>query len=419
MKRVSSFSTIFVTSLLFLGALTVADAQRRRSPRSRNPPIAQSQLTGTYRLNPSNSDDPQDIASRATENLSSDIQQSEVDRLISRLQAPEILVIERHGTSLSIGSSIAPQLTLVADGREHQEQLSNGRMIRTTASFIGNRFEVNVTGNSGNNFHVVFTPVNNGRSLSVTRSIDSEQIQTPITAQSSYDRSSDIAQWNQTGQGNLAGNPAGYQNGYNGRNGNSPYGQTDNGQNNNRDYVQNNDRNFVIPNNTTLEATLNESLSSNATQQNDRFTLTVNSPNQYQGAVIEGHVSSIDQSGRLTGRSRMTMSFDQIRLSNGRNYPFAGYLTTVHSANGNALQVDNEGTVQGGSQTTRTEERAAIGTGIGAIIGAIAGGGKGAVIGALVGAGGGAGSVYAQGRENLDLQAGARMRIQATGPVNR
>jgi hypothetical protein len=84
----------------------------------------------------------------------------------------------------------------------------------------------------------------------------------------------------------------------------------------------------------------------------------------------------------------------------------------VRSANGNVLKVDNEGTIQSGSQTTRTEERAAIGTDIGAIIEGIAGGGKGAVIGALPGAGGGAGSVYAQGSENLELAAGTQMRVQ-------
>ena len=93
-----------------------------------------------------------------------------------------MLVIDRHGNSLTIGSSIAPQLTLVADGQEHQEQLSNGRTIRTTSSLFGDRFEVNVTGSSGNNFHLVLTPVNSGRGLNVTRSIDSERIQTPITA---------------------------------------------------------------------------------------------------------------------------------------------------------------------------------------------------------------------------------------------
>lgn len=66
---------------------------------------------------------------------------------------------------------------------------------------------------------------------------------------------------------------------------------------------------------------------------------------------------------------------------------------------------------------TRTVERAAIGTAVGALIGAIAGGGKGAAVGAIVGAGGGAGSVYAQGREDLELSPGTEFTIRATGPT--
>lgn len=418
MRNFRSMMPVLVTVALLLCSFTVADAQRRR--RSRRPaPSIYSQLTGTYRLNTAQSDNPQDIATRAAQDLPSDAQQSEVDRLTSRLRAPDVLVIERRGNSLTIGSSLARQITMVADGREHLEQLGDGRTIRTTASFIGQRLEVHVTGNSGTNFDVTFTPVNNGNSLTVTRSIDSQQIQRPITARSYYDRTSTVAQWNLTNQG--SSNTA-YNNGYYNRNGS--YNGT--GNQNNGDYSRNrndsynrNNGNFVIPNGTTLVTTLNEPLTSNTTQQNDRFTLTVNSPAQYQGDVIEGHVSRIDQSGKLTGRTKMSLSFDQIRLASGGTYPFAGYLTSVRTSDGQTLRVDNEGTVQGGNQTTKTEERAAIGTGIGAIIGAIAGGGKGAVIGAVLGAGGGAGSVYIQGRNNLNLNPGTQVTVQSTGPTYR
>jgi outer membrane lipoprotein SlyB len=71
------------------------------------------------------------------------------------------------------------------------------------------------------------------------------------------------------------------------------------------------------------------------------------------------------------------------------------------------------------NQTTQTEQRAAIGTAVGAIIGAIAGGGKGAAIGAILGAGAGAGSVYAQGRNDLDLDRGSQLIIRAGAPSYR
>ena len=80
--------------------------------------------------------------------------------------------------------------------------------------------------------------------------------------------------------------------------------------------------------------------------------------------------------------------------------------------------VDTEGTVRDSSQTKQTETRAAIGTAVGAIIGAIAGGGKGAAIGAIIGAGGGAGSVYVQGRNDLELGRGTELTIRAGAPLD-
>jgi hypothetical protein len=112
----------------------------------------------------------------------------------------------------------------------------------------------------------------------------------------------------------------------------------------------------------------------------------------------------------------MTLNFDTIRLRNGRSYSFAGILESVTNAQGDTVKVDNEGSIRDDNQTTKTAERAAIGTAVGAIIGAIAGGGKGAAIGAIVGAGGGAGSVYVQGRDDLELTRGTQLFIRATGP---
>ncbi len=58
--------------------------------------------------------------------------------------------------------------------------------------------------------------------------------------------------------------------------------------------------------------------------------------------------------------------------------------------------------------------RTGIGAAIGAVIGAVAGGGKGAAIGAAVGAGVGAGSVFIQGRNDLDLMNGTEFTIRVS-----
>jgi len=144
--------------------------------------------------------------------------------------------------------------------------------------------------------------------------------------------------------------------------------------------------------------------------------MTVRQPTQYEDAVIEGTVGNVDEGGRLRGRSEMSLTFDTIRLRNGQTYRFAGILESVRTLNGDAIKVDNEGSAQGANQTTQTIQRAGVATTVGAIIGAIAGGGKGAAIGAIIGAAGGAGSVFIQGKDNLELPTGTELTIRSSGP---
>jgi hypothetical protein len=165
-----------------------------------------------------------------------------------------------------------------------------------------------------------------------------------------------------------------------------------------------------------MVAVLNNDLTTQSVREGDRFTMTVRSPGQYEGATIEGSILSIDRGGRITGRSELTMDFDTIRLRDGRSYRFAGILESVRTADGDTVNIDNEGAVRESDQTNKTVTRTAIGTAVGAIIGAIAGGGKGAAIGAVIGAGAGAGSVYVQGRNDLELNAGTEVTLRATGP---
>ena len=141
--------------------------------------------------------------------------------------------------------------------------------------------------------------------------------------------------------------------------------------------------NFVVPNGTVVVGVLDDSLSTQTASVGDRFTLRVNQPIEFEDAIIEGHVADLQRSGRVTGRSVMTLDFDSIRLRDGRSYRFAGIVDGVRTSNGETVRVDNEGVVRDDSQTRKTEERAAIGTAIGALIGAIAGGGRGAAIGAI------------------------------------
>ena len=74
-------------------------------------------LTGTFRLDSSRSDNPWDKAQRATQNLPTDERQAVADQILARLESPQMLMIERRGTTMTIASSLAPQSTFEEIGR--------------------------------------------------------------------------------------------------------------------------------------------------------------------------------------------------------------------------------------------------------------------------------------------------------------
>ena len=307
------------------------------------------------------------------------------DQLTRRLASPDEIAIDRRGQSITIASSRAPQIVFEADGSERIESTADGRTIRARATLSGDQLSVSTTGDRANQFTVTFIPLDNGQRLRVTRGVYIQGLNRAVEVQSVYDKTSDVARFDiYRGQG-------------------SPSNDS------NSDFIVN-DREMII-------GELNDLLSTATAHAGDRFTITVRDPARFAGATIEGQVTNVKRSGRLTGRAEMTLNFDTIRLRDGRTYRFAGVLESVQAPGGDVVQVDNEGSVRDDSQTSKTAERTAIGTAVGAIIGAIAGGGKGAAIGAIIGAGGGAGSVYVQGKDDLELARGTEIRIRASAPA--
>jgi len=349
-------------------------------------------LTGTFQLDSTQSDDARRQAEIAARTVPYSRRQQVIDNLMRRLEAPDQIAIERRGRTVTIASTRAPQITFEADGVQRTETMPSGRTVRTMATLNGNQLTVSTTGDRGNDFNVTFDPADYGRRLYVTRRISDINMTQPVTVRSVYTRTSDVAQFD-------IYNGSQYPN-------DTAYGTTANGS-------------FIIPDNTVLVATLDNDLSTRNTREGDRFTMTVRDPSQYAGAIIEGTVGRINRSGRISGRSEMSLNLDTIRLRDGSSYRFGGIIESVRTTNGEQASVDTEGTVQEGgtSRGQTTAERAAIGTAVGAIIGAIAGGGKGAAIGAILGAGGGAGSVYVQGSNDLDLTSGTELTVRASAPV--
>jgi hypothetical protein len=168
----------------------------------------------------------------------------------------------------------------------------------------------------------------------------------------------------------------------------------------------------IVPVGTNLKVRLEDSLSSKESRVGDRFTATVLDPVRFNEATITGHISSIQKSGKVKGRTSMNLAFDSIRLSEGRSGVLHGYVTRVYGSG--SERADNEGGVESGSRTNQTVKRGAIGAGAGAVLGAILGGGKGAAIGLLVGGAGGAGSLAVKGSKELKLESGTEMVVRVT-----
>ena len=348
-----------------------------------------SRITGTYRLNPNLSDNVSTVLDRADARYSTAQRDRMRRNLERRLASPEMIAIEKSGRSVTMASSNAPQVTFDADGVARSETTNRGRTIRTTATATRDNVEISYLGDRTSDFYLTLAPTRDGQ-LRVTRRLYLEGRNETVSVSSVYDKISDVAQW---GNVNTYGPVVGV-----------------------NDLPTAGD--FYIPNGTRLVAVLNNTVTSRATQVGDRFTMNVTSPNIYRSAVIEGRVARIDNSGRVSGRANVSLEFDTIRMRDGRSYRFGGIIDSVRAVNGDTVNVNNEGNVREGSQTTRTATRAGVGAALGALIGAIAGGGSGAAVGAAVGAGAGAGSVLIQGRDNVELGQGTEFNITATAPGN-
>jgi len=351
-------------------------------------PIADfdARLTGTYRLNTSQSDDVNDVIGRATGSYQVNQRDNMSRNLQRRLASPEMLAIEKRNSQVTIASSNSPQITFDADGVARTETGNNGRSVKITATTTYDGVGLNYEGDRINDFYINFIPQSNGQ-LRVIRRIYLENRNETITVASVYDKTDRTARFDSV--------------------------NTNNDNNQNTGGLSND---FVIPNNTKLSAVLRTPISTKVSQNGDRFRMEISSPSEFDGAIIEGRVAKAERSGQVSGRANISLEFDTIRLRNGRTYRFAGIVDDVTLANGDKIAVNNEGTVRDGNQTTKTVTRAGIGAGIGAIIGAIVGGGSGAAIGAGIGAGAGAGSVILQGRDDIELTDGTQFSITASAP---
>ncbi len=348
-------------------------------------------LTGTYDLNQQKSDNTREIVEDS--NVQNDEQRRDLEE---KLEPAEQVAIDVRGGQVIIASSKSSPFSLTADGRDRDITLDNGQKIRVRATFRGQELTIS-SRDSDSDYTSIYSSQDNGNSMKVTRRITTNYLNQTVFAESFYGKTDQVAR---------LGIDTNTNSDVYSSNDQDDLPQTTNTKNGQ----------FIVPGGTNITGTLQNDISTKASQNNDRFSMVVDQPNQYRGAVIEGYLSGIQRSGKATGRSKITFNFERIRLPNGQTYDFAGILQSVTDEEGKTVNVDTEGVAKGGNQTKTTATRGAIGAGIGAIIGAIAGGGKGAAIGAIIGGGAGAGSVVLTGKEDLELKQGSAISVQSTSP---
>ncbi|HEY7055525.1 MAG TPA: hypothetical protein VH458_03330 [Vicinamibacterales bacterium] len=159
-----------------------------------------------------------------------------------------------------------------------------------------------------------------------------------------------------------------------------------------------------IPAGQQLDARLDQQLSSDTAQVEDRFTATTVA-DLYQddevlipaGSSLRGVISSVQKATRTQRKGMLTVAFDQITVK-GRTYPMHGTVTQALQSEGIKGEVGKIG----------------AGSAVGAIIGGIIGGGKGALLGVLIGGGG---TIAATEGKDVTLDPGTILRVQLDDPL--
>ncbi|MDQ3802905.1 MAG: hypothetical protein M3416_03510 [Acidobacteriota bacterium] len=186
----------FLLTLLIVGLSAQErrrDSPRRPGARTSRPDVDNSRLVGAYRLNTARSDNARAAVYEATNSLPEIDQLLILGGLMSRLESPDLLVIEQRGYAVTIASSSAPRVTFDADGREHSVRVAGGRTARARATLSGGRLLVSTKGDRGSDFGVTFGSRDGGRGLEVTRRIYADQYNQPIAVRSFYDGTPDAA----------------------------------------------------------------------------------------------------------------------------------------------------------------------------------------------------------------------------------
>jgi hypothetical protein len=158
----------------------------------------------------------------------------------------------------------------------------------------------------------------------------------------------------------------------------------------------------IVASGTALPIVLQQALSTKTAQAEDPVLAELAEDVSVDGDVllpsgseVRGHVVSALRSGRVKGRARLVVAFDEVRVD-GRTYEIeaTGFDVTAGSSKG------KDAKIAGGAAAA------------GVLIGAIADGGSGAAKGGLIGGAAGGAAVLATRGVEVELAAGSRYTIK-------
>ncbi len=182
---------------------------------------------------------------------------------------------------------------------------------------------------------------------------------------------------------------------------------------------------MIVPEGTVIPIVLTAYLNTRSSQVGDIFYADTTYPVWIQqrlvipkGSTIRGTVTEVVKPGRIKGKGRLAVRFDDIMLPNGVKREFIATFRGIHGAGDEKIDRKSE-TVSAGSSSNGEDVGTVVGTtSTGAIIGAVTGHGVGgAVIGGGVGAAAGIVTVLATRDRQLVLSPGTQFDLELKKPL--
>jgi hypothetical protein len=180
---------------------------------------------------------------------------------------------------------------------------------------------------------------------------------------------------------------------------------------------------LTVPEGTVIPIVLTAYLNTRSSQVGDILYADTNYPIWIQqrlvipkGSTIRGTVTEVVRPGRIKGKGRLAVRFDDILLPNGVKREFVATFRGIHAPGDETVDRKSETVSAGASKGT--DAGTVVGTtSQGAVIGAIADRGTGAAIGAGAGAAVGIATVlFTRGRD-LVLSPGTQFDLELKRPI--